>query len=307
MTSKLPRCDMSVDSGKRFDALLAKNPALFHSVDADGNFLHVSDCWAGTLGRTAEEMRGKPILDFLTSESRSYAQTITIPAFRRDGRADSIGYNFVRKDGSIVPVVTSAIAEYRENGEFLRSFAISFESARSTLRGHDDRQMLNPIQTLLDEEPCKLNQLLSRLTQSLNARDGPNLVQLDVDDVVRTKKILVVEDDPTARCILVRQLKDEDVQVYEAGTGDRALDAVRGGLTPDLLLTDVVMPGQIQGPELAKRAREVLPDLRVLFMSGYPVDISPHAVDVDPEDRQLLKPISKKNLITAVTDLLVEV
>ena len=120
------------------------------------------------------------------------------------------------------------------------------------------------------------------------------------------KTVLIVEDDSGVRSILARQLQDEKIKIFEAETGDTAFKAMDAGLQPDLLLTDVVMPGSLQGPDLAQRARAILPDLRVLFISGYPPEMGKGTNGAGPKDLHLMKPFSQDKLRAAVMDLLVE-
>jgi PAS domain S-box-containing protein len=81
--------------------------------------------------------------------------------------------------------------------------------------------------------------------------------------------VLVVEDDQGVRDFAVSVLREFGYRVVEAANGEAALDIL--AVTPeiDLLFTDVVMPGQLSGPDLAKAARERRPDLSLLFTSGY--------------------------------------
>jgi len=81
--------------------------------------------------------------------------------------------------------------------------------------------------------------------------------------------ILFVEDEETVRVIVAETLRSFGYAVVEAGSGAEALRLVGEGITPDLLLTDVVMPG-MNGRDLAERLLEGRPDLAVLYTSGYP-------------------------------------
>ena len=81
--------------------------------------------------------------------------------------------------------------------------------------------------------------------------------------------ILVVEDDAAVREIAVSLLRDHGYHVLEAEDGAAALKILDDHPDIDLLLTDVVMPGGMGGPDLARNARERRPDLKVLFTSGY--------------------------------------
>lgn len=81
--------------------------------------------------------------------------------------------------------------------------------------------------------------------------------------------ILVVEDDPRVRRVSLRRFKELGYSVLEAENGPAALAIIERGETFDLLFTDVVMAGGMSGIELAQKARESRPDLKVLFTSGY--------------------------------------
>lgn len=80
--------------------------------------------------------------------------------------------------------------------------------------------------------------------------------------------VLVVDDDHAVRVTTAALLSELGYDVYEAGSGDEALEALECDPPIDVLLTDVVMPG-MTGPELARRARLQFPGLPVVFISGY--------------------------------------
>lgn len=81
--------------------------------------------------------------------------------------------------------------------------------------------------------------------------------------------ILLVEDEVDVRVLIAEMLGDAGYTVIEAGGGPEALTAAeKVDYQFDLLMTDVIMPG-MNGPELAEELGKVVPDLRVLYMSGY--------------------------------------
>lgn len=80
--------------------------------------------------------------------------------------------------------------------------------------------------------------------------------------------VFLVEDEPSIRYIAEEILVDLGYAVKSAPDGCTALAMLRAGEAPDILLTDIQMPGGIDGIELALRAREILPGLPVLFCSG---------------------------------------
>jgi PAS domain S-box-containing protein len=84
-----------------------------------------------------------------------------------------------------------------------------------------------------------------------------------------SETVLVVEDDHGVRDFAVSVLRELGYHVLEAATGDAAFGLIEASPGIDLLFTDVVMPGELNGADLAKAALERRPELRVLFTSGY--------------------------------------
>jgi len=120
----------------------------------------------------------------------------------------------------------------------------------------------------------------------------------------RNALILVTEDDPSVRHVVVTVLKRADYRVLEAADPHHALDLARAHPRPiDLLLTDVVMP-VMSGKDLARQLRVQRPDLRVLFMSGYSDEVVAHHGVLDVDAHLLAKPVSPDQLLKAVSELL---
>jgi CheY-like chemotaxis protein len=84
-----------------------------------------------------------------------------------------------------------------------------------------------------------------------------------------TETILVVEDDALVRANTQTQLRTLGYRVTVAENAAAALALVDEGFVPDMLLTDIVMPGGMNGRELADELRRILPGLKVLYTSGY--------------------------------------
>ncbi len=109
-------------------------------------------------------------------------------------------------------------------------------------------------------------------------------------------KVLLVEDDREVAAIAETMLRHLGHEVTQVASGARALVKLRSGDGYDLLLTDVVMPGGMDGVELARRAVEMHPGLRVVLTSGY----AGEAVDrtlVDAPWPFLRKPYSQEELV----------
>lgn len=81
--------------------------------------------------------------------------------------------------------------------------------------------------------------------------------------------VLVVEDDPDVRNVTVSRVVELGHRVLEAENAKAALDVLGRGERIDLLFTDIAMPGGMNGLELARRALQLRPGIRVLFVSGY--------------------------------------
>jgi PAS domain S-box-containing protein len=114
------------------------------------------------------------------------------------------------------------------------------------------------------------------------------------------ERILLVEDDELVRATASRALRQAGYDVTVASGGAEVLDLIsRGAGAPQLLLSDVVMPG-MNGRQVAEAARASWPGLRVLFMSGYAQDIIVHHGVVDPGLDLLEKPFTSQGLLARV-------
>jgi CheY-like chemotaxis protein len=116
--------------------------------------------------------------------------------------------------------------------------------------------------------------------------------------------ILVVEDNPEVRRIVMRQLKGLGYRAVETSTGAEALE-ILDREPVDLLLTDIVMPGGIDGVDLAQIALEKWPKLKVVLTSGFPET----RIEIEDETlrnlRLLGKPYSRAELATVLRSALI--
>ena len=105
------------------------------------------------------------------------------------------------------------------------------------------------------------------------ALDMPSLRGTDGDEEPGGKEaVLVVEDDPFVRSHAIRSLESLGYRVTAAVDGNDALQKLGTDIAVDVLFTDIVMPGGLNGWELAERARQDRPKLRVLLTSGYALE-----------------------------------
>jgi CheY-like chemotaxis protein len=81
--------------------------------------------------------------------------------------------------------------------------------------------------------------------------------------------VLVVDDEPTVRLLVVDALQDAGYRVLEAADGPAGLNILQSDTRIDMLVTDVGLPGGMNGRQVADAGRALRPNLRVLFITGY--------------------------------------
>ena len=123
-------------------------------------------------------------------------------------------------------------------------------------------------------------------------------------DVTGQDTILLVEDEEAVRSFAARALRMRGYNVLEAGGGEEALEIVRSDQqTIHLVITDVVMPS-MDGPTMVRHVKQLKPDLRVIFMSGYAEEAF-RRNDQSSEDIHFLpKPFGLKQLAAKVKEVL---
>ena len=114
------------------------------------------------------------------------------------------------------------------------------------------------------------------------------------------ESILVVEDTKDVRRVVVADLRRLGYRVGAAPDGAAALDLIEHGLDADLLLTDVQLPGGMDGVRLAEQIRQQRPQMAVLFMSGFIEDLAAFGDLLDPQTNLMRKPFSRGQLAARV-------
>lgn len=497
-----------------FEIMFEVAPIMMHSIDENGILLNVSEFWAKKLGYERNEMIGTSSTQYLTQDSRERAQKTVLPNFFRNGRAYNIDYDFMRKNGEKLPILMSAVAQYSDNGDFLRSLAVMFDNTenrrlsaelnhnlrmeslgqlvagvahdfnnlltvikgnteflrsdpddknrmdylrdtyRSAERGASLTQMLlaygqksrlQPKRTDLNRIIREMDHMLRRVLPSKielsvvasgdlwgvevdphqletavmnvvnNATDAmPKGGKLTVEtcnvrisedyiasrdedilpgryvmlaisdtgdgieDAIQSRifepyfttkpfgqgsglglsmvfgyvkqsggtirvysergfgtsfklyfpatsfrvknnetneqsysnkpdplaEILVVEDESDVRRVLVRLIETAGYAVSQASSGDEAFTLLTTGYRPKLLVTDIVMPGALQGPELAEKARDLVDDLKVILVSGRPQEAAIHGSGMLDSDVLINKPIDSPTLLREIARML---
>lgn len=127
--------------------------------------------------------------------------------------------------------------------------------------------------------------------------------------MIRNTTVLLVEDDPAVRRMLQALIERAGYSVLAAVSGDEALllahrRAEEGGPPVGALVTDVIMPGTLDGPTLARRLRHRFPGLGVVCTSGFVRDALPESSELPEGSVFLQKPFQGEDLLGALDRVL---
>ena len=108
----------------------------------------------------------------------------------------------------------------------------------------------------------------------------------------RNGSVLITEDDPDVLTVAVETLRALGYEVYSAANASEAMTILRRDTPIDVLFTDIVMPNGMDGLELARKAKQLRPGIRVLLASGY----SRPGYEIEPDAKFILKPYQMPEL-----------
>lgn len=120
----------------------------------------------------------------------------------------------------------------------------------------------------------------------------------------RGETILVIEDDPGVSTLVVGMLKTLGYRVLDAPDASTAENILQQRPEVDLVLSDVVLPGGMSGPEMIQKARQAQPGLKVIFMSGYPAEEASQGGSLEAGDVLLNKPFRRSQVARTIRDAL---
>ncbi len=144
------------------------------------------------------------------------------------------------------------------------------------------------------------------LPRHLGATDTPELAP-ELTDAPRAQAgetVLVVDDEPTIRMLVAEVLQDLGYTAIEAADGSSGLKVLQSDVRVDLLVTDVGLPGGINGRQVADAARVTRPDLKVLFITGYAENAVVSHGHLDPGMHVLTKPFAMEALANRIKNLI---
>jgi PAS domain S-box-containing protein len=199
-------------SESRYRALYHHTPAMLHSIDTEGNLLSVSDYWVEIMGYGREEVIGRPLTEFLSPASRRYAEEEVFPMFFQMGYCKDIAYEFVKKDGTLIDVLLSAIADRRPDGSIQRSLAVSIDVT--------ERKKA--------EEALRIaKEALSRYSKELEDQVAKRTSE--ISGILKYTPAVIYIKDPQGRYLLVNSRFEEIFGVQsEAARGRTDLDLLPG-------------------------------------------------------------------------------
>ncbi|HEV7438009.1 MAG TPA: PAS domain S-box protein [Methylobacterium sp.] len=116
--------------------------------------------------------------------------------------------------------------------------------------------------------------------------------------------VLIVDDEPTVRMLVTEVLEDLGYTAIEAADGPSGLKVLRSDLRIDLLVTDVGLPGGMNGRQVADAGRAVRPHLKILFITGYAENAAVGNGHLEPGMQVLTKPFAMETLAARIRELI---
>ena len=121
-----------------------------------------------------------------------------------------------------------------------------------------------------------------------------------------SKTVLVVDDEPSVRMLVIEVLEELGHTAIEAADGAAGVKALRSGARIDLLVTDIGLPGGMNGRQVAEAGRAARPGLKVLFITGYAENAVFGKSPIEPGMRVLTKPFAMDVLANRITEMIAE-
>lgn len=145
------------------------------------------------------------------------------------------------------------------------------------------------------------------LPRHLGPAQPDEMLSVDLDHQSRAEQgetVLVVDDEPSIRMLVSEVLSDMGYRAIEAGNGEEGLRIVNSNARIDLLITDIGLPGGMDGREVADSARVIRPGLKVLFITGYAENAVLNHGHLEPGMEMMTKPFAVKALASRIKELI---
>lgn len=135
--------------------------------------------------------------------------------------------------------------------------------------------------------------------------EAASLVPSDPPRPEQGQTVLVVDDEPAVRMVVMEVLEELGYSAIEAANGTAALKVLRSDTRIDLLVTDIGLPGGMNGRQLAEAARQARPALKVLFVTGFANKGVPEGAPLEAGMETMSKPFTMEALTARITGILV--
>jgi len=134
--------------------------------------------------------------------------------------------------------------------------------------------------------------------------DDAEAVEVQISEMGAGETVLVVDDEPTVRMLIVEVLQEAGYVALEAEDGPSGLKILQSEARVDLLITDVGLPGGLNGRQVADAARLTRPDLKVLFVTGFAENAAVGNGHLEPGMEVITKPFAMAELANKITDMI---
>ena len=158
------------ESKERYRYLYENTPVMLHSINRDGLLVSVSNYWLEKLGYQRSEVIGQKSTKFLTEESRRYGEEVVLPQYFQTGVCNNVPYQMVRKNGEIIDVLLSAIAEWDDSGQVIRSLAILIDVTERNRVEQELSKYRHHLEELVKKRTTQLITINEKLQQEINER-----------------------------------------------------------------------------------------------------------------------------------------
>ena len=197
------------ESETRYRRLYHHTPAMLHSIDTNGRIVSVSGYWSEVMGYRHDEVIGRRLTSFFSERSRRYAEEIVFPEFFETGFIKDVPYQFVNKEGRFIDVLLSAIADRDEEGNIIRTLAVSIDVT--------ERKKAEEALKLAKEELSRYSKDLERQVQNRTREIHSNLIALKkAQGQLRRLSAGIMASQEKERSAIARELHDELGQVLTA-------------------------------------------------------------------------------------------
>ena len=153
-----------------YQSLYENTPTMLHCIDVEGRIVSVSNLWLQKLGYERDEVLGRKSTEFLTPESRQYAETVKLPEYFRTGMVADVPYKFVKKNGEIMDVLLSAIAQRDSEDSIIRYLAVLNDITEQKKAERELLQYQNHLEELVEQRTTQLISINKTLEQEIENR-----------------------------------------------------------------------------------------------------------------------------------------